>query len=108
MIIKALTRYGLVIAWLVMLPRIGFAEDIETLNHQVYKNATISRAEPDGIVVMHSAGIVKIPFSELTPEYAKRFGYDPAKAASFTAQQAEGQRQLYLKMQEDRRIVNAR
>ena len=85
-----------------------YAEDITTLTGAVYKNATISRAEPDGIVVLHSAGIVKIPFSELTPEYAKRFGYDPSKAANFAAEQAEGQRQLYLKMQEDRRIANAR
>jgi len=47
------------------------AEDITTLKGAIYKNATISRAEPDGIVVVHSAGIVKIPFAELSEDYKK-------------------------------------
>lgn len=87
-------------------PALG--EDIETLNHDVYKNATISRVEPDGIVITHSAGIVKIPFSELPAEYARRFNYDKSKGEKFASEQAEAQRQLYLKTQVERQIANAR
>ena len=83
-------------------------EDIETLNHDVYKNTTITRVEPDGVVITHSAGIVKIPFSELPPEYAQRFSYDKSKGEKFTSEQAEAQRQLYLKTQHERQIANAR
>ncbi len=59
------------------------AEDIKTSTGAEYKNATISRAEPDGIVVMYSAGIVKIPFVELSAALQKKYGYNPTGAARF-------------------------
>ena len=51
------------------------ADDIKTTTGQEYKDATISRAEPDGLVIMYSAGIVKIPFTELSPEIQKKYGF---------------------------------
>lgn len=71
------------------------AEDIETLKHEVFKNVTVSRVEPDGVVITHSAGIVKIPFAELSEQYQKRFSYDPIKAQEFAEQDAQTQRQIY-------------
>jgi hypothetical protein len=70
-------------------------EDIETLKHEVYKDVTITRTEPDGIVITFSGGIVKIPFKELPAEFAARFHYDEAKAKQFATSDAQRQQQIY-------------
>jgi hypothetical protein len=72
------------------------AEDIETLKHEVYKNATITRTEPDGLVITYSAGIVKIPFAELSEDYKRRFGYNAEAAESFTKATEQEQDAIYL------------
>lgn len=85
------------ITLLVMLiAAIARAEDIETLDHKVYKNATITRAEPDGIVLRHSAGIVKIPFTDLPQEFSKRYNYDSQAAKAFKADVEEKQAAIYV------------
>src|SRR5947207_12618029 len=43
------------------------ADDFKTVDGKEYKNATVSRVEPDGIVITFSGGIVKLPFVELAP-----------------------------------------
>ena len=88
-------------AALILGPAPLYAEDITTLKGAVYKNATISRAEPDGIVIVHSAGIVKIPFTELSDEYKKRFNYNEAAAAQFSQADAKNQAALAAKARED-------
>lgn len=75
--------------------RCAAAEDIETLNHNVYKNAKITRAEPDGIVVQHAAGIVKIPFDELPAEMQERYHYNESEGAAFRKNEAARQQSLY-------------
>ena len=73
----------------ILFPQIVFAEDFKTVNGKEYKNATVSRVEPDGIVVKTKSGITKIYFSELPKEVQEHFHYDSAQAAQFsTAQQA--------------------
>ena len=83
----------LTIAILALGLQFATAENVKTLTGQEYKEATITRAEPDGIVLMYSAGIVKIPFTELDPEWRKKvrlrttgrrqvFGGSRCKAAS--------------------------
>jgi hypothetical protein len=72
------------------------AEDIETTSHKVYKNATITRAEPDGIMVTYSDGIVKLRFDELPESIRSRFNYDPEAAKRFAAETEKKQRALYL------------
>jgi hypothetical protein len=71
------------------------ADDITTLKGEKLVGVTISRVEPDGLVVIKSDGIVKIPFTELPPEVRTKYGYDPQKAAQFSAalQAADAQRQ---------------
>jgi hypothetical protein len=77
------------------------AEDIETTKHKIYKNATISRVEPDAIVITIKSGIVRIPFTELGEEYQKRFGYDAEKAKAFAEADADTQRNLAAQLQLD-------
>jgi hypothetical protein len=61
---------------------------ITTISGKQYKNATISRVEPDGITVKFSGGLVKIPFPELSKELQEKYRYDPQKAAAAYAAEA--------------------
>jgi hypothetical protein len=38
----------------------AFAEDFKTINGKEYKDAAVSRVEPDGIVLKTKSGIIKI------------------------------------------------
>ena len=66
----------------------AFADDFKTVNGKEYKDATITRVEPDGIVVKTNSGVTKIYFTELSKDVQERFHYDSAKAASYSAEQA--------------------
>lgn len=65
----------------------AFSEDFHTINGKEYKDATITRTEPDGIVVKTNSGLSKIYFTELPKDVQERFGYDSGKAASYSAEQ---------------------
>jgi hypothetical protein len=65
------------------------ADDFKTIIGKEYKNAIVSRVEPDGVVIKFSGGIVKIPFTELSPEIQKKYGYDP-KPSSTAAIDSQG------------------
>ena len=47
---------------------IALADDFKTINGKEYKNVTVKRVEPDGIVVSSKSGISKIYFTELPKE----------------------------------------
>ncbi len=64
------------------------ADDFKTIDGKEHKNVTVRRVEPDGIVLITSAGISKVYFTELPKEVQERFHYDPAKATARTGQQA--------------------
>src|SRR6266498_1593202 len=66
---------------------VAFADDFKTITGKEYKNATVSRVEPDGIVLTSKAGISKVYFAELPKDVQERFGYDPQKAGDYSAQQ---------------------
>jgi hypothetical protein len=66
----------------------AFAEDFKTVNGKEYKDATVTRVEPDSIVVKTNSGVTKIYFTELPKEVQQRFHYDSEKAASYSAEQA--------------------
>lgn len=66
---------------------ITLAEDFKTVDGQEYKNATLSRVEPDGIVLITGSGISKVYFTELPKEVRDRFHYDAAQATAYTADQ---------------------
>ena len=67
------------------------ADDFKLVNGREYKDATVSRVEPDGIVLRTQAGIAKVYFVELAKEDQERFRYNPAMAAAYSAQQAVSQ-----------------
>jgi len=80
----------------------AFAEDFKTVNGKEYKDATVTRLDPDGIVVKTTSGITKVYFVELPKEVQERFHYDSAKAASYSAEQAATYA-AYQKQQEEAR-----
>ena len=82
----------------------ALAEDLKTINGKEFKDATVTRVEPDGIVVKTKSGMSKVYFAELPKEVQERFHYEPQKASAYSAeqganyaayqnQQAEAQRQ---------------
>jgi len=69
---------------------IALADDFKTNAGKEYKNVRVSRVEPDGVIVTGKSGISKIYFTELPKDVQQRFGYDPQKAADYSAQQSAG------------------
>jgi chromosome segregation ATPase len=66
----------------------AFSEDFKTVNGKEFKDATVTRIEPDGIVVKTKSGMSKVYFAELPKEVQERFHYDPQKASTYSAEQA--------------------
>jgi hypothetical protein len=85
---------------------IVLADDFKTIDGKEYKNAKISRVEPDGIVITFSGGIVKLPFAELPGDVQKKCGYDSSAAAAYSAKEYEKQTVLsqQRKADEQRRL----
>lgn len=74
--------------------------DIALANGEVLTNVKVTKIDPDGLKVMSDAGLSKVMFNDLDPAVQKEFGYDPEKAASFTAQDREAARANSLAVQE--------
>ena len=64
---------------------IALAEDFKTITGKEYKNASVSRVEPDGIVLKGKSGITKVYFTELPKNVQERFHHDSTQGAHFTA-----------------------
>jgi hypothetical protein len=64
---------------------IALAEDFKTIKGKEYKNVSVSRVEPDGIVLKGKSGISKVYFTELPKNVQERFHHDFALGAHFTA-----------------------
>jgi hypothetical protein len=79
---------------------IALADDFKTLDGKEYKNATVNRVEPDGIVLKTKSGITKIYFTELPKDVQERFHYDPANAASAQAAQVATVQQTNQQIEE--------
>jgi hypothetical protein len=60
----------------------ALAEDFKTIKGKVYKDATISRVEVDGIVLRTKTGISKVYFIELPKDVQERFHPSPPKTAA--------------------------
>ena len=80
----------------------ALSEDFKTVNGKEYKDATVTRLEPDGIVVKTNSGITKVYFTELPKDVQEHFHYDAGKAASYSAEQAANY-SAYQKQQEETR-----
>jgi hypothetical protein len=80
----------------------ALSEDFKTVNGKEYKGATVTRTEPDGIVVKTNSGITKVYFTELPKDVQEHFHYDAAQAASYSAEQTANY-SAYQKQQEETR-----
>jgi hypothetical protein len=81
-----------VIAFLVLCcAAVALADDFKTVGGKEYKNVTVSRVEPDGIVVRTKLGISKRYFVELPKDVQERFHYNAASAAGHSAGQPASQ-----------------
>src|ERR1700693_6186901 len=78
----------------------AFSEDFKTVNGKEYKDASITRVDPDGIVVKTTLGVSKVYFAELPKEVQERFHYDQQKASAYSAEQAANYA-AYQKQQEE-------
>ena len=59
---------------------LAFSEDFKTTNGKVYKNATVSHVEGDGLVLKTETGIVKVYFTELPQDVQERFHWAQPQA----------------------------
>jgi hypothetical protein len=93
---KALTLFSMCLA------TVSLADDFKTIDGQEYKDATVTRVEPDGIVLTTHAGISKVYFTELPKDVQEQFHYDPAKAAAYVSDQ-KAELERVRKQQEEAR-----
>ena len=64
----------------VLFGSLALSEDFKTINGKVYKDATVSRIEGDGIVLRTETGIFKVYFTELPQEVQERFHWAKPEA----------------------------
>jgi len=69
---------------LVVSASLGLADDFKTSDGKIYKDATISHVEADGIVIKTKTGISKIYFVELPKDVQERFHYGSATGKAVT------------------------
>jgi hypothetical protein len=79
---------------------LALADDFKTVAGKEYKDVTVNRVEPDGILVKTKSGISKVYFVELPKEVQERFHYDPQTATAYSTQQAANY-EVYQKQQEE-------
>ncbi len=89
--------------FILCLASLAFADDFKTINGKEYKNVTVKRVEPDGLVLGSKSGISKVYFNELPKEVQERFHYDAAKSQAYSAEQTAGQEALYKQQKEAER-----
>src|SRR5467141_2559729 len=77
-----------ILASILCFASVVLADDFKVIDGKEYKNVTVSRVEPDGIVLRTKSGISKLYFVELPKEVQERFHYNAAIAAAYFAQQS--------------------
>lgn len=65
---------------------LALAEDLKTINGKEYKDVTVSRVEPDGIVLKSKSGISKVYFTELPKDVQERFHYNSISVPTQSSQ----------------------
>jgi hypothetical protein len=64
----------------VLFASLALAEDFKTVRGKVYKDATVTRVEPDGIELKTKTGISKVYFTELPQDVQERFHWAKPEA----------------------------
>jgi Domain of unknown function (DUF4034) len=70
---------------------VALADDFKTVQGKEYKNVTVTRVEPDGIVLKTKSGILKVYFVELPNDVQQRFHYNAPNVTSQPSGQAPRQ-----------------
>ena len=70
---------------------VAAADDFKLVSGKEYKDVSVTRVEPDGIVLKSKSGISKIYFVELPKDIQERFHYSAAIASAYSAQQTVNQ-----------------
>jgi len=92
------TKWNALAFFLVCFASATFAADFKTIDGTQYKNVTVKRVEPDGIMLVTEFGISKVYFTELPKEVQERYDYHPPPAgASVTTGQVTKLEALPLK-----------
>lgn len=91
---KSLFTPLLAAAWLTSAApaRLAGAEkipEITTLQGRTFRQCEIVRVHPDGVSFRHATGAARVLYSDLSPEWRSRLGYDPEKAAAHRQEQKE-------------------
>jgi hypothetical protein len=68
---------------------VALADDFKTIQGKEYKNVTVTRVEPDGIVLESKSGISKVYFVELPKDIQERFHYGSAPTGKAVAQRID-------------------
>jgi hypothetical protein len=103
-----MTRY--LAAALLIITAIAFGDDFKTIDGKEYKNVTVDRVEPDGLIITHSVGRAKIPLTKL-PKYLQEKYYRDrvaAAAADRAAAQAAEEKRREQKALDDKRVEEER
>jgi hypothetical protein len=73
-------RYCGTLILAVLFASLALSEDFKTASGKVYKDATVTRIEGDGIVLRTEAGISKVYFTELPQDVQERFHWAKPQA----------------------------
>jgi hypothetical protein len=68
---------------MLLAPLLVLADDFKLTDGTEYKNAKVSRVEPDGIMVTTGNGVIKLFFTELPKEVQEKYQYNPKQAEAF-------------------------
>lgn len=68
--------------------------EIVTTDGKKYSGVTIRKIEPDGLSILHSSGVAKVPFEKLPEDIRVKYGYDEADAAEHRAKLAEAEKRM--------------
>jgi hypothetical protein len=77
----------MILAMVLAALQFAVADGFKTVEGKEYKNVTVKRVEPDGLVLSRKSGISKVYFTELPKDVQQRYGYDAEKAAAYSAEQ---------------------
>lgn len=57
--------------------------DLTTRLGEKFQNCRITKVTPEGLTIVHEAGVARVSFSALDEELQKQFHYDPVKAREY-------------------------
>jgi len=61
--------------------------DTITVGSTTYKDVTVTNINPDSITISYDAGILRIPYEQLSPSLQKLFNFSPEQAQSARVEQ---------------------